>query len=344
MLIIISNPASGDGTGLQFVKQHVIPLIQHMGKYIEFETTGPGAAEQYAQQIVQQHVNSEEPIDLIISGGDGTVHEIINGIGKTSCVIRLILCPLGTANALYSTHFPVDPTLSETEYRLLGVRAYLKNNFKPLIITETCLYTENHECVKSVLGVVVTSTALHAAILHSAERLRATIKSLERFKLAAMENITLWYKANLMLLSHNDVHPTVYDPNTDRFTALSDDILTGPFAYFISTTNVDRLEPAFQISPLFSRSPPLLAELDLVLVRPLRDPEVRADDEVSRTNFSSKLMNVLQSAYQQGAHVNMRYTETDASVNSDFIVEYIRATAWKWIPVIAFCAFISRDV
>lgn len=340
---IISNPASGERTGAQFVNEHVLPLIRPSGKYELFETTGPGSAEEYARRIVQQHnVNNGDAIVMIVSGGDGTVHEIVNGIGETLHNIRLVLCPLGTANALYSTLFPVDPAMFETEYRLQGIRAYLAGHFKPLTISKTCLYTDNNEKLKSVYGVVVTSTALHAAILHSAERLRETVKGIERFQIAAKENILHWYQGNVQFLSRDEDSSfeasRIYNPDTDKFAVLSQDTLSGPFAYFISTTNVDRLEPAFQISPLFSKLPPGPGELDLVVVRPLRDPAFTKDDEPSRTQFASKLMHVLQSAYQQGAHVKIQHREPHISVDSgdnsnSYVVEYIRTKGWRWVPV-----------
>lgn len=346
---IISNPASGEGAASGFVNEHVIPLIaQHIAKYELFETTGPGAAEQYARQAIQQHqldtADSPEPAVFIVAGGDGTVHELVNGIGESakSHPVRLVLCPLGTANALYSTLFPLDPSLPETEYRLQGVRAYVAGHFTPVTVTKTSLYTAANEHVKSVYGVVVTSTALHAAILHSADRLRQTVKGIERFKIAAKENISHWCSASVSF-----VHPSslsIYDPDADRFTSslsLDDgnveNALSGPFAYFISTTNVDRLEPAFQISPLFTKSPPAPGELDLVVVRPMRDPAFQADNELARAAFAQKLMDVLHSAYQQGAHVKIRHDKSaHTSSNpqdSPFVVEYIRTLGWKWIPV-----------
>lgn len=339
---IISNPASGDGAASGFVNKHVIPLIaQHVPKYELFETTGPGAAEEYARQAIQQHqhdaADSREPAVFIVAGGDGTVHELVNGIGESSQShpVHLVLCPLGTANALYSTLFPLDPSIPETEYRLQGVRAYVAGRFTPVTVTKTSLYTAANEHVKSVYGVVVTSTALHAAILHSADRLRQTVKGIERFKVAAEENISHWCNASVSF-----VHPSsfsIYDPDADRFTSdLSsgvENVLSGPFAYFISTTNVDRLEPAFQISPLFTKSPPAPGELDLVVVRPMRDPALQLDNELARAAFAPRLMDVLRSAYQQGAHVKMRHDKSAHTSSSPFVVEYIRTLGWKWIPV-----------
>ena len=119
--------------------------------------------------------------------------------------------------------------------------------------------------------------------------------------------------------------------------------LAGPFAYFLCTTNVDRLEPTFRIAPMqCSFPPPPLgspATMDLVVVRPTRDPSVADASEQTRQAFAQKCMGVMTGAYRDGAHINMRYGPggevLEGEGNGPPVVEYYRCNGWEWIPVSA---------
>ena len=344
-ILVISNPVSGDRNGCQFVEENVLPLfrIQDLPYELE-ETRGVGAAGSLALQFLQKHENeSNVALVLVISGGDGTVHEVVNGIGIPSRAIQLVLCPQGTANALYSTLFPPsNDGLSTLEYRTKSLRAFLDGRSRPLMLAETKLITTDGQVTRTLLGVVVTSTALHASILDSAEHLRTSISGIERFQVAAMENRSNWYQ------SHVRLYPSVpggtvqtYDPSVGAFKRLnpsrqSEVDLHGPFAYFLSTVNVDRLEPNFETSPLFVKLPPGPGEMDLIVIRPLRDPSLELDMPESRAAFTQKLFAVLQEAYNHGNHLALRYHE-DGSVtsagNGPYVVEYFRCGGWEWVPV-----------
>jgi hypothetical protein len=103
--------------------------------------------------------------------------------------------------------------------------------------------------------------------------------------------------------------------------------------------NVDRLEYLFRISPLASRIPPTEPSLDLVIVRPGRDPMFAANvyDANGRHLFEKKIYAVFQKAYEDGIHIDMRYRE-DGEIVSDSdgpsVIEYVRCGGWEWIPVI----------
>jgi hypothetical protein len=68
-----------------------------------------------------------------------------------------------------------------------------------------------------------------------------------------------------------------YDVTAEAFVPVSGEEdtleLQGPFAYFLSTINVDRLEWLFRIAPLQHALPPPPGTLtmDILIVRPLRD-------------------------------------------------------------------------
>jgi len=120
--------------------------------------------------------------------------------------------------------------------------------------------------------------------------------------------------------------PTCDDPIVD---------LDGPFAYFLSTVNVDRLEPAFCIAPLASRFPPADASFDIVIVRPLRDPSIALDTPAARAAFVAKLSAIFQGAYRNGSHIDLRYGpngEIGMEEHGEAVVEYLRCGGWEWIP------------
>jgi len=180
---------------------------------------------------------------------------------------------------------------------------------------------------------VVTSTALHAAILHDSEALRASVPGIERFKLAAAQNATTWYRARARLLAPVQR----YDVTAGAFVNVAEEEeLLGPFAYFLSTVNVDRLEPHFRIAPLQRALPPPpgAQTMDVLVVRPLRDPSLEGKaGEGERERFKETLWGVLGGAYQDGEHIKARYDSQDGKTDGLPVVEYFRVRGWEWIPV-----------
>jgi hypothetical protein len=190
-----------------------------------------------------------------------------------------------------------------------------------------------------------SKSALHASILDIAESLRSEHPGIERFKIAAGQSITQWSQARLIVK-----HPhEIYDPVTTSFkqgivTGDSEGI-AGPFAYFLTTTNVDRLEQEFRITPL-ATSIPITSEdgwMDVVIIRPSRDPSIGKDglqsqDEAIRQKFSATTMQVLWSAYKDGSHVSLGYDASGKVIDTaergeKAVVEYLRVKKWEWIPV-----------
>lgn len=142
----------------------------------------------------------------------------------------------------------------------------------------------------------------------------------------------------------------IYDPKSAAFiphpesTAESPALdLRGPFTYFLSTVNIDRLEPQFRISPLARAIAPPPATCDIVVLRPLRDPSVKEDTEDARKEYVAKVWKVLGGAYQDGAHVGFTYDEAsgEIEVNGEgpVVIEYFRAGGWEWVPVSVFSFF-----
>ncbi len=138
----------------------------------------------------------------------------------------------------------------------------------------------------------------------------------------------------------------IYDPTSctfvdhDESTVESPVVkLEGPFMYFTSLVNVDRLEPEFRITPLARTLPSRGATCDVVIVRPLRDPSVDADNEQARDQYVDKIWKVLGGAYTDGTHINLRYDDKGNVVDEGDgvpVVEYVRCGGWEWIPVCLF--------
>jgi hypothetical protein len=178
--------------------------------------------------------------------------------------------------------------------------------------------------------------------------LRNEHPGIERFKIAAAQSITQWSYATLKLPSSYQV----YQPSSEAFQAMpaSDHGVEfeGPFAYLLQTTNVDRLEMEFRISPL-ATAIPITSEagedtwMELLVIRPLRDKSLpsslsASNDEQSRQAFAAKTMKALYSAYQDGSHVRLAYGDGGDVVEGVKegavpIVEYLRVKEWEWKPV-----------
>ncbi|KAF9653162.1 hypothetical protein BDM02DRAFT_3087768 [Thelephora ganbajun] len=361
MALVIYNPAGGDGTTKQFIEDRVLPLLKTndvpIAKIVETEYVGHAGV--VAFEFVDSTISG--PLDIIIASGDGTIHEIISTIAlapsyknrspSSPAQVNLVLVPCGTANALYSSLFLPKPDDDPVQYKLQGIHAFIKKTKRVLLtlaITDILTPPKGKGSApvreKPTVSAVVTSTALHASILHDSEVLRAEIPSIERFKVAAHQNITRWYSGCAKLFPSKSTGVVeIWNPFDKEFVphAESDEDdpyvdIDGPFAYFLSTVNVDRLEPAFQITPLVTAEPRTGAFLDIVVIRPYRDVSLGGlEAEEERKRFAEKLGEVLRAVYQSGNHINLRYDSAGKVVSEgegELVVEYFRCGGWEWIP------------
>jgi len=361
MALVIYNPVGGDSTAKHFVEHHVLPLLKTsdvpIAKIVETEYVGHAGA--VAFEFVDSTVAG--PLDIIVASGDGTIHEIISTIALAQSYknrsadapaqVNLALVPCGTANALYSSLFLPKPDDDPVQYKLQGIHAFVKKSKRiPLTLAITDILDQPTGKgsapvrEKTTVSAVVTSTALHASILHDSEALRAEMPSMERFKVAAYQNITRWYAGCAKLFPSKSTGVVeIWNPFDKEFVphAESDEDdphvdIDGPFAYFLSTVNVDRLEPAFQITPLVTAEPRTGAFLDIVVIRPYRDTSLSGlEVEEERKQFAEKSGAVLKAVYQSGNHINQRYDSTGKVVSEgegELVVEYFRCGGWEWIP------------
>ncbi|KAG8217405.1 ATP-NAD kinase-like domain-containing protein [Butyriboletus roseoflavus] len=325
-LLLIYNPVCGDSTAEQFFTTHVITHL-HTANRIPTEivrTRAPGDAGIQVLSFLNRYAGDTT---VVLGSGDGTLHEIVNQLAFATDAgmceddhfpIRFVLVPCGTANALYASLFRPPPPQETVTYRLQSLEAFLgASTPRPLTLSLTSLLGSlcGQGDSRPVASIVVTSTALHAVILRDSENLRKEIPGIERFRVAAQQNITKWYASHVKLLpipSSGVVH--TYDPQKGDFVPSGDPSANhsaldvhGPFAYFLSTVNVDRLEPEFRINPMISKSPPMDTSMDVVMVRPQRDPAFTRDTLQAREKFAEKIVTVLTTAYQDGNHINLRY-------------------------------------
>lgn len=267
--------------------------------------------------------------------------------------------PCGTANALYYHLFPPSSELYPLATPLspfYSLVSFLRQQGSPQLLplalnTISRSSSSRLTPVSPTLTSVVTSAALHACLLHDAESLRSTHPGVERFKLAAMENVKRWWSGRLSLKGQVQV----YNSKTKMFSHRESVELEGPFAYWISALT-DRFEQNFVVAPL--RSPlhslaPSSSDpsIDLILIRPLRhlptkDKWEKGEKEGLEEGFGGVVWKVTGGMYDGGKHVDMRYERGEGvgdlkegeEERGTEIVEVWRCQEFEWEPVrILFC-------
>ncbi|KAK4701133.1 hypothetical protein P7C70_g5104, partial [Phenoliferia sp. Uapishka_3] len=321
---------------------------------------------------------------VMLLGGDGTTHEFINGLltspPSTRPEIDIILLPLGTANALYYHSFPPERgyDTDSPAALLYSLLAYLRAGqgarkgldlarndllpspstpsssagpiptFDQLSLSSSSPSTSLPPSETSpIYTTVVTSFALHASILHTAESLRSSHPGLERFKLAAHQNASRW-TTGVLRLSGGSSGVGIYDLESKSWRAQGGSVvLRGPFSY-LTAALIDRFEPTFLIAPFRSShsllpppassptststdSPP---SIDIVIIRPMRDAKTSelfhgGKEKEAKEGFTEWVWKGLMGAYQSGAHVDVKYDGEEGRS----VVEYYRCEGFEWEPV-----------
>ncbi|PWN24261.1 hypothetical protein BCV69DRAFT_243372 [Microstroma glucosiphilum] len=379
--VLIWNPAAGARLAAEILALVRQSLAESGQTFTEYETDAPEHASKIGVELRSQaHGESaSEPLTVILLGGDGTTQEFLSGLFE-SCSdqqqlpdLRIVLVPTGTANALYSALYPPasssrhEPLEDSTQHgwRLRSLRAYISSlkpakaegSFRlyPLTLANTTVHEED-SIPKEVLTHLITSHALHAAILRDSEELRESHPGIERFKMAAQKNVTSWIDGELVLRRA----PTAglplqkYNPRSRKFDEVEGEgsVVEGPFFYIASMTT-DRLEPSFVPAPFgfaeasSSASSSSLARppqcLDVVLIRPLKDPQVQGESTLqARQTFAEKRVTpITQGMYDEGKHVNLVYPTVEGRLEERIredvegvdVIDYWRVGGWEWTPV-----------
>ncbi|KAK0554469.1 hypothetical protein OC845_000730 [Tilletia horrida] len=344
----------------------------------EYVTEREGDGVRIGQEIraeIDAEKGASPTVYAILFGGDGTTHEFLNGFilehgnsGKDSqsqadVRVQLAVVPTGTANALYAGLYPpgssTESSSDEHEWRLRSVRALVNSlagaptddrtaapsTLVPLTLTSATLKVPDGSHPGSgerkMLAHIITSHALHAAILHDSEALRKEHPGIERFKIAAQKNATVWVDGSLQLRGAAAEEVTLYNPWQDQFIQVTEakQRLQGPFLYIAALTT-DRLEPTFVPGPFSttaalssagSRSnphprPP--GAIDLVVIRPTQSPAVQAaasalseehqfawrsaETQPIRMEYAlGPLTKITQLMYDEGKHAFLTYPSPD---------------------------------
>ncbi|GAA5848990.1 hypothetical protein JCM8547_006406 [Rhodosporidiobolus lusitaniae] len=350
-LTVVLNPASGSREAARTWLEAERLLVSVSASSLTWEvieTTGEGDAERVKEKVQAKEKEGKKQA-LLVLGGDGTIHDIVNGLlapdaeGKVSkTAVDLIVVPSGTANALYyslfppsSPSYPPDTPLSPF-YSLLS---FLSSAFPPFSAPHAsaslpflsspprkaslplpiALNTLPTSPPSHVLTTVLSSAALHASILYDAESLRASHPGVERFKLAAQQNADRWWSGTLRL----EGAVKRYSAESKSWVEKGEHIeVEGEFSYLVSTL-VDRFESTFVPAPFRSPLSPLSpastttegeGSIDLVLIRPMRHIPTAAmvregKAEEAKKAFIERVWAVSGKMYEEGKHVEMVYDE-----------------------------------
>jgi len=187
---LIFNPRSGAGKNIKLVP-HVIAHFK--AKNIPFEyrvTTGPDDARKIASQV-------KNTFDIIVAaGGDGTVNEVVNGIGGSNCILGIL--PLGSGNDFARTmRYPRHineclQVLSEQQIRTidLGLIEVVNSNSEK----------------KKKYFINSVGIGLDAQVASEAGRIN-WIRGLPKYSIAAL-NVVFGYQAESSVVSSADFEST----------------------------------------------------------------------------------------------------------------------------------------
>lgn len=97
MYYCIANPSSRSGNRNDNLSLLLAELRRSGLPCKLYYTNGPGHAGKLAAQITSHTSADDEPVNLIIAGGDGTINEVINGVVSFEN-LRLGILPSGSGN------------------------------------------------------------------------------------------------------------------------------------------------------------------------------------------------------------------------------------------------------
>ena len=127
-IAVIINPASGKGRGEKFYHK-ILPLVKNNSNIKIYLTE----RRLHATELTHNLADVDR---LIVCGGDGTLHEVVNGIDTDSKVI-LGLIPIGSGNDFsISYHNSKEDALSLFNYYISDKICERRINFGNVIITD----------------------------------------------------------------------------------------------------------------------------------------------------------------------------------------------------------------
>ncbi|KAG0245351.1 ATP-NAD kinase-like domain-containing protein [Mortierella sp. GBAus27b] len=274
--------------------------------------TGITSGENSTTAATSQPTASVTPIlRIVVMGGDGTVHEIINGIlqglpidiTKDASVLRVefSIVPVGTGNSI-ATSIGIDTVPISINKIAQGtpIPMQLIKVSKPPVsnANPSSSSSDTHGSEGVVYTVVVNSFGLHCATVYDSEGYRAFGNS--RFKVSALKNIIFLnqYKACLDFFGPVQKYDRIRremetisnnqeDPSSRNNPSMT---LSGPFTYLMLTKQAF-LEPGFKPTPLARTSDDWI--------------DVLAVQNVGR----SQILEILGGATKDGQHIDHENVE-----------------------------------
>ncbi|KAG0280313.1 hypothetical protein BGZ95_010592 [Linnemannia exigua] len=246
--------SNSQGHVISYFVDNIKPILTDLAQSLS--TVAAGAAS--AQDTIMNPTSAK--LQIIVLGGDGTVHEIVNGILKgvegTGFVtdafrpqVEFAVIPTGTGNAI-STSLGVTSVQDAVNRFIAGKTVPLR------IMSVTSLTTQ-------LYTIVVNSYGLHCATVYDSEEFRHLGN--DRFRQAAMKNVenlkqyegklsfygrTQQYnRATTSLVDSSSSNDNIARTDTNTATLT----LPGPFTYLLISKQAS-LEPGFTPTPFAKTS------------------------------------------------------------------------------------------
>jgi diacylglycerol kinase family enzyme len=275
-MIVFINPFSGQKQAESIFKSSVDPFIQSnfpshaLSIHI---TQSKNNAFEITQNLV---INEIDPILYIfILGGDGLIHEIINGLALNRNLLKaqLFIIPCGSGNALANSlgYSSVQESLDFIQKRIQT------NTFEKLHISNVSILS-NDQVLKSFYSFCVISYGFHAQLIRQSEYLRPFLGSI-RFLLTALY-LSFWKPK-----SYKCLFKTNQDYRIREFT------------YFLST-RMNYLEKGFKIAPKASYNQ---SQMDLIYLE--------------GNSSSMQMITFLDYAAKDGKHCELDYVFEEKTVD-----------------------------
>ncbi|CAO3655662.1 unnamed protein product [Mucor fragilis] len=281
-VIVVLNPTSGARLAESQWASIVKPMFVTAGfaesnlTKITTERDGKtrALAKALGQRILSTSQEAGKPAPIIISmGGDGTLHEVVNGLSDAAAAanvsqrqFRLAVIPAGSGNA-----FALGLSIDSIEQATLKIIKGLEE--KPFYFMDVKFGHSEHdthwqdhvvydETKKPVRLLVVLSWGFHAQIVSKSRYLRYFMGN-KRFSLVAMFLLTFLqqYQGELVLKEARTYNKDngEFDGPSHTMTLEKDD----RFTYFV-VSKQHSLEKGFKIAPFASC---LSEDMDVVVLR-----------------------------------------------------------------------------
>lgn len=277
-IVVLSSPASGTGLAPQTYSRLLLPIFKHF----KVPHSHIVLKDKHTATFLASNGQFTPDTIFVLLGGDGVVHEVINGLShnphfeRTNTPIKLCPIPTGSGNGLASS-LKIGSIAQ-------GIRAIFKNNFQPLPLMSVSI--SDHEVIYAA---VVVSFGLHAALVRDcASQANKERYGNDRFKEVAKKHLypSPYLYSGDLVLNGAARFPNFAGPESTLTVG------EGKHSYCL-ITRCSNLEQDWKIAPLAN---PIVdnGKLDIVRMGALSGAE---------------LGSVLMDAYRSGSQINRKAFE-----------------------------------